>query len=58
MGWLVLASIVFYAAWNPWFVLLIALYCLCGYVGNAIAGRSEEVPLVWPPFGLALASHS
>src|SRR5881394_2337872 len=24
MGWLVLASIVFYAAWNPWFVLLIA----------------------------------
>lgn len=24
MAWLVVASIVFYAAWNPWFVLLIA----------------------------------
>jgi PAS domain S-box-containing protein len=38
------------------FVLLVALYCLCGYLGKAIAGKSADVPLVWPPFGLALAA--
>jgi D-alanyl-lipoteichoic acid acyltransferase DltB (MBOAT superfamily) len=32
MGWLVLASIVFYAAWNPWFVLLIAFTAGIDYI--------------------------
>lgn len=32
MGWLVLASIVFYAAWNPWFVFLIAFTAGADYL--------------------------
>ena len=38
------------------FILLVALYCLCGYLGKAIAGKSADVPLLWPSFGLALAA--
>jgi alginate O-acetyltransferase complex protein AlgI len=32
MAWLVVASIVFYAAWNPWFVLLIAFTAGVDYI--------------------------
>lgn len=32
MAWLVVASIVFYAVWNPWFVLLIAFTAGVDYI--------------------------
>lgn len=38
------------------FVLLVGLYCLCGYAAKSIALKSDDIPLVWPPFGLALAA--
>jgi integral membrane sensor domain MASE1 len=38
------------------FVLMVALYCLFGYAAKAAVGRSPEIPLIWPPFALAVAA--
>jgi integral membrane sensor domain MASE1 len=38
------------------FVLVVALYCLLGYSAKTVVGRSAEIPLIWPPFALALAA--
>src|SRR5207248_7741612 len=45
MGWLVLASIVFYAAWNPWFVLLIAFTAGIDYIFALRIERAATQPL-------------
>jgi len=53
MTWLVLASIVFYAAWNPWFVLLIAFTAGIDYI---FALRIERAATQSLRKGLLIAS--
>ena len=51
MSWLVLASVVFYAAWNPWFILLISFtagidYVFAQQIERAVTPRRRKSLLI------------